>query len=312
MIPPSKPRYSTSFETSDFDEFSEVTRGWDLDFRPLRAGDARVLQLGGPDMQSLRAEIGTAVHQRGRAPAGFRTFAVFGNGLPLRWCGREIDGDHLVLKHPDGTFEAASDPGFLVYTLSYSETRLSELAEQAGLVPELPADEAAIRVEPSLLGRLRTLLRRIHESTEDLPQSWDWLEDEVPKLLLSVLHTGPAVHPGTGRARDEALRLSLEYLEAHPHESTRVRDLCRVTGASERTLRYAFREHFGVSPKAYIHSVRLTRVKRELRLSDPATTRVSDVANRFAFWHMGQFAADYRRFCGELPSETLARPATGT
>jgi AraC family ethanolamine operon transcriptional activator len=36
-----------------------------------------------------------------------------------------------------------------------------------------------------------------------------------------------------------------------------------------------------------------------------ASSRIADVANRWGFWHMGQFAADYRRQFGELPSETV-------
>lgn len=33
----------------------------------------------------------------------------------------------------------------------------------------------------------------------------------------------------------------------------------------------------------------------------------ADVANNWGFWHMGRFAADYRKFFGELPSETLQK-----
>ena len=31
----------------------------------------------------------------------------------------------------------------------------------------------------------------------------------------------------------------------------------------------------------------------------------ADSANNWGFWHMGQFAKDYRRLFGELPSKTL-------
>ena len=34
---------------------------------------------------------------------------------------------------------------------------------------------------------------------------------------------------------------------------------------------------------------------------------IIDAASRWGFWHMGQFAADYRRKFGELPSETRNR-----
>ena len=32
---------------------------------------------------------------------------------------------------------------------------------------------------------------------------------------------------------------------------------------------------------------------------------IRDIANRYGFWHMGQFAADYKKLFGELPSKTL-------
>jgi len=31
------------------------------------------------------------------------------------------------------------------------------------------------------------------------------------------------------------------------------------------------------------------------------------MANRHGFWHMGQFAKDYKNLFGELPSQTLSK-----
>ena len=86
--------------------------------------------------------------------------------------------------------------------------------------------------------------------------------------------------------------------------------LSRLSGASDRTLRRAFKERFGVSPKSYLRSQKLIGVRRQLRATG-AETLVSDIANEWGFWHMGQFAADYRGHFGELPSET-PRLTTGT
>jgi len=51
----------------------------------------------------------------------------------------------------------------------------------------------------------------------------------------------------------------------------------------------------------------LSWVRRELRWAGHGTT-IGDVANRWGFWHMGKFAADYRAYFGELPSATRQRP----
>jgi hypothetical protein len=55
----------------------------------------------------------------------------------------------------------------------------------------------------------------------------------------------------------------------------------------------------------YLQAHHLKGVRHALRQADPQVTQVSDVANAWGFWHMGQLAADYRKMCGELPSATL-------
>ena len=34
---------------------------------------------------------------------------------------------------------------------------------------------------------------------------------------------------------------------------------------------------------------------------------IAEIANGWGFWHMGQFAADYRQHFGALPSETRGK-----
>jgi AraC family ethanolamine operon transcriptional activator len=60
-----------------------------------------------------------------------------------------------------------------------------------------------------------------------------------------------------------------------------------------------------MSPHAYLKAQRLNRVREDLKsaLGDAGT--VAAIAQRWGFWHTGNFAADYRRQFGELPSQTL-------
>lgn len=62
----------------------------------------------------------------------------------------------------------------------------------------------------------------------------------------------------------------------------------------------------GMTPKAYLKGQRLYFSHRALWHADPLENTVSDIANRLGFWHMGQFAQDYRKIFGAKPSETLA------
>jgi AraC family ethanolamine operon transcriptional activator len=107
--------------------------------------------------------------------------------------------------------------------------------------------------------------------------------------------------------RDRAVSRAVAYIEENAEEPIHLRDLCLTAGVSERTLRYGFLERYGVTPKAYLQAFRLNGVRRKLRRADPVSTKVIDIANHWGFWHMGKFAADYRKLFGELPSETMNR-----
>jgi len=79
--------------------------------------------------------------------------------------------------------------------------------------------------------------------------------------------------------------------------------MCGLGGVGERTLQYAFRERFGLAPAAFLKARRLSAVRRRLK-QEPSDASVADIAASFGFWHSGQFAADYRRAFGEMPSQT--------
>ncbi len=81
--------------------------------------------------------------------------------------------------------------------------------------------------------------------------------------------------------------------------------LCLDTGINNYTLQRAFLDQYGMTPKSYLQSLRLNDAYKMLLQSDPETTKVTDVALSQGYWHMSQFAADYRRQFGELPSATL-------
>ena len=112
-----------------------------------------------------------------------------------------------------------------------------------------------------------------------------------------------------------ALILALGVIADRADEPVSVAEVAQLTGVTDRTLRYAFEEAYGLSPKQYLQAYRLNKVHRHLRQARKEGRNVSDVANEWGFWHMGQFARDYRRMFGSLPAETCkwadTRPPSG-
>ena len=97
------------------------------------------------------------------------------------------------------------------------------------------------------------------------------------------------------------------YLEGNLNRAVTLAELCRVTGTTARTIQYAFRDQFGVSPQAYHKARRMSAVHQALSHRWPGETTVTEAAFDHGFWHLGRFSQAYKKLIGELPSETLAR-----
>ena len=308
---------------SSFDELAKAIEGWDLDFRQLDSGplSAEILQVGAGAALLTRARFSRRFHQRGESPPGLRTFGLIERGVTdVTWCGRELGESSLAVFHPEGEFDAVSAPGFGCYTLSYAEDHLASIAEHLGLpeVGNLVGDVDTVAInEPDDMAELRRLLDGVCVSVtngdgppplaEVPPDITDALELEIPGRVLSALAGSSLdMRRPPARLRDLAVKRAVSFVEANEKEAVTVEQLCDAAGVSWRTLDYAFREQFEITPKAYVKSVRLNAAFTGLRLA-PSDTKVADVANRCGFWHMGQFAADYRKQFGELPSATLRR-----
>jgi AraC family ethanolamine operon transcriptional activator len=106
-------------------------------------------------------------------------------------------------------------------------------------------------------------------------------------------------------ARKEIIGLALELLKQRGGEPVNVVELAAAANVSERTLRKAFNEYFGVGPVRYLHLRQLHQVHRALRAADPDEMTVSKILIEHGEWAFSRFATRYRQLFGELPSETL-------
>jgi transcriptional regulator GlxA family with amidase domain len=110
--------------------------------------------------------------------------------------------------------------------------------------------------------------------------------------------------------REQLVTRVLEFLRDNLGEPMTVAELSRMAGVSERTLRAAFHDVLGLSPKQYDITERLRAARAALSAADPETTTVTDVAMTYGFFELGRFAGRYRDVFGEVPSRTLRQAGT--
>jgi AraC-like DNA-binding protein len=111
--------------------------------------------------------------------------------------------------------------------------------------------------------------------------------------------------------RHRIVRLTDEYLCANPIRAVYTDDLCQALGVSASALHKAFQDVFGISPHRYLKLRRMSLVRAALLSPSGPWRSVKAAALSYGFWHLGQFAQDYRETYGELPSATLARSGGG-
>jgi AraC family ethanolamine operon transcriptional activator len=108
-------------------------------------------------------------------------------------------------------------------------------------------------------------------------------------------------------SHSQVVERALALLTDYGSERPLVADLCRAAGVSERTLRNAFHNVYGLSPKQYLLRHGLEEAHHALQLARGARGAVTLVATECGFFELGRFAGAYRQLFGERPSDTLRR-----
>jgi AraC family transcriptional regulator, ethanolamine operon transcriptional activator len=106
-------------------------------------------------------------------------------------------------------------------------------------------------------------------------------------------------------SRRQVVERAEAFLSARIDEPVSIAQLCRVAGVSERSLRNAFYDVRGMSPKRWAVRNRLTEVRRALSDANGTRGAVTTIATDYGFFELGRFASTYKAVFGESPSATL-------
>ncbi|MCU4174851.1 helix-turn-helix domain-containing protein [Carboxylicivirga sp. N1Y90] len=303
---------------NDFDLYQEIALNWQLDFKKLNRGkfnaDISLINIG--EVQIGRTAIDGTVQQQGLTPVGHRTFVIpVDNNQSFKWLNRNVNSRNLLVFQKDGPLDGISYDDFNVFTISIKDEHLDKLINQykfKNLNKNLTNDEHAYPIDGNFVlyigSFLQILLDKLIQNPELIhsPSFVYKLKYRLPLMLLNFLDRKEmmAIMP-MHRKRDVCFQLALEYINRYFYRKISIKELCKHCSGSERTLEYAFKERFGIGPKAYVNNIRLNYAYRMIAHGENKQN-VSEIAQELGFTHMGQFAADYFKLFEELPSETMA------
>ena len=301
----------------NFEDLTNVQFGWDF----------RVTQLG-----PIFAESSVSLYRTGRvgysrflfncnyeqnlhSRIGRVSFGLLDPGGPSAWLhDQTIPTDALIVFPREEDMSAATPVGFCGSGMHFDESFLSFMAETVhhrSLNSMLPAP-GMLSLVPATLQSIRTELEKWQQMAElnasNLAPFVTRREESLALALLDGIVTGTPVEKHALLKSERALNLALEVIHDSEFPDISAVDLCSHTNGSQRSLEKAFIKRFGLTPKKYIKCLRMSRVRQDLlNFSWQGSVSIIEVAGIHGFWHMGQFAADYRKIYGELPSETMRR-----
>lgn len=297
------------------DEQADSLRFWNQRYEQITAGlfSGHVEEVNVGPVQVFSEQTNRSVMQNGHVER--ESVALLQTGQsPGRFCGRALQGLHLIRAPSSNDFELFVGADSQILALSVERQALRDLlttleGPQAQLDPSFVILGAPYTKLCAFSGLIQAALAQARQPGEALisETARRMLALSLSEALLECLRAGAAsvntlTESSTGRHRIVAK--ARQYMQTNAHEVIAVPDLCQAIGTSRRALQYAFEDVLQISPITYLRTMRLNRVRQDIRQQPERS--VGDIAAGWGFWHASRFAADYRTLFGELPSATRA------
>lgn len=319
--PPAAP-WQWCVHTSDVDAQARAQPQWRQQYEQISPGrfSGLVHHVQLPGVRLVREDSHCALRQRGDLGQQAYGFALpLAQSGPAIFNGQRVEGDAVMVGRGDeldlvtpthfSLIAAVVDAALLVplWERLYQKPPSAWLDAQL-VLPARPAAAAVLRqMHLAALRELASADAPWHDAAA-LAQLRDALLMEWIEALPERVDTSQLP---TVAARKRLVDRACERMLAGADEPLSMLSVCREVGASRRKLNYCFQDVLGTSPVKYLRAVRLNGVRRELCAGRAGN--VQEAAARWGFWHLGQFARDYKRQFAELPSATLmSARGTGT
>ncbi len=315
-----EPFFWIDLEINNFNHFKEVVHSWDIDFLQLDGGTfySRLQQVILPEIQISHTYFDCHLDQKGASPDDMWSFVIIGEDASMFNFNHEMtkSTSTMVIYTPGSEINAVSYAGFQVYILSVTREHLLQLTQSLGLnaIEEKLSKIDRVELTPLQANSLRDQLKDMLNSVSSLEHKV--ISSEGKKLLLNFIPMKFLKEIGTQigcaeekivQEKDMFFMEARAYMHTHLHETISIEEIARKFNLSERSLRNYFKEELNTSPKQYLTTLRLTKIRDELKVATMKKGLVEKTARRFGFNHMGQFSKSYKEYFGELPSGTLRK-----
>lgn len=301
---------------ASLEEVNDFPHGWTSQFYALSDGQNsfHMRRTETPSMVVSTGNFDGPTLQLGEVPESMKTFALcLTKGAGVRWRGAEVSTVDIMAFGSDRELECTADSPVSICTLSISDSYLQRTLEALDLEVDFDLG-GLLRLEHQSQERLISQLSDLvllsdyansvgGDAKDQLAQVEEELLRELA-LIVGGVPTGRLVNVKNGY---NLVSRALEYIRYNANSPIRVTVVAAEVGVSVRSLEMHFKKYLSATPKQVINLVRMAAVRHRLLETSREQSSVTKIVYEFGYCHLSQFAGDYRRVYGELPSETLWR-----
>ena len=313
IFPAIKPLNLCSTDAEEMKEQSAMG-SWSYDHKQYSRGKFQggIFHTNTPRLQLSLTSRSSIVIRDGIPPGATVISMTVSTNKPAIYRGKPLENNHAIcLKHNEEFEYLSSEPTKLLTIACSSKLIEQKALEETGKSFDVLRFNDQLEMKEDCFSKrvnhLLSLLHFYHYQTDGLcGEEGIFLENEVLETILGGVLARQDRQQDKSRYKHSLMQAKKaeHYIRANLNSNLSIYDICLATGTTERSLHLGFKERYGVSPSAYILIMKLNEARAELRRSGFHHS-VTDIAMRWGFNHLGRFAEQYRRFFGELPSDTI-------
>jgi AraC family transcriptional regulator, ethanolamine operon transcriptional activator len=308
---------------NDAGELASRIPDWDVELTQLQPGpfNGQLTFIALGPALICRGKFNQPLLQHVAGPRGCLILNRPGRGsAPLRHLGHEVEDDECFVGGPGSEGEAVGTGIQFPTALSVRIDAWQAAGEWLRESELLTARGTTLRRTglpwaSAFLDGMTWIIEAVERYPDRIARS-DVRASMADQLLARVNELGAANLPvrqdrPARLHRRVAVARARDYIRRNLAEPIRLSALCRYARTEARALEYGFLDVVGLSPMQYVRTTRLHRARRLLRSIVVSHRSISEIALDSGFWHLSQFAVDYKALFGESPSMTFRRTLAG-
>lgn len=301
--------YSAHANIDNLSSHTDLINEWDFEYHQVSAGKftGHLNRFWLDGIGIYEEHLSQCIFQQGEANPNTLCIGVFRQiKQPALWMGKAVDENDILCIYPNTEVMIKSPQNSIFYALHFP---MQLFFEDQHATPHLHVHHLKNNtLNLQLYHKILYMISFIRDNTRaawtDVARSY--LKSDIIELGDQYLKSMRAHRPQPPISKSKAnqvVKYLINYLIEHKDQPISMEKCCQLTQMSRRTLQNYFEAVTGQSPSLFLKYWRLNGVRRMLQQAEQITS-IGDVASNWGFWHLSQFATDYKRLFGEQPSTT--------